>query len=368
MDFIDTLKQVASRVGRLKDQIQTEEATKTSLIMPFFQQVFGYDVFNPDEFVPEFTADVGIKKGEKVDYAVLLDGKPVILIEAKWCGEPLDKHDSQLFRYFGTTQAKFAILTNGIIYKFYTDLEEHNKMDLKPFLELDILNIKDLLVPELKRFCKSNFNVDEIFSSASELKYSNELRVYFAAQMKDPSDDFVRLMVSNIYDGRITQTILEKFKPIVKSAFNNYVSELMNDRITSALKTDTAKEPPTEAPLPATSEGTKKEKIITTDEELEAFGTIKGLLYNILDPKKLSYRDTENYFAVIFDGKVTKWICRLYLDGKKKIMVIPPAAEAPFDKETRYQMDSIDDLHELKEHLLASARRFATGADISGNG
>ena len=126
MDFIDKLKQFSKRVESLKDNIQTEEATKTSLIMPFFS-LLGYDVFNPDEFIPEFTADVGIKKGEKVDYAILQDGKPVILIEAKWIGEKLEKHDSQLFRYFATCKAKFAILTNGQYYRFYTDLEEPNR-------------------------------------------------------------------------------------------------------------------------------------------------------------------------------------------------------------------------------------------------
>ncbi len=166
MDFIDQLKQFSQRVENLKDSLQTEEATKTSLIMPFFS-LLGYDIFNPNEFVPEFTADVGIKKGEKVDYAIFLDGKPTILIECKWIGEPLQRHDSQLFRYFGTTSAKFAILTNGRHYKFFTDLEEPNKMDEKPFLEIDMLNIKDVRVPEVKKFSKSTFDITTIVDTAS---------------------------------------------------------------------------------------------------------------------------------------------------------------------------------------------------------
>ena len=154
MDFIDQVKQFSKRVEGLKDSIFTEEATKTSIIMPFFAML-GYDVFNPQEFVPEFTADVGIKKGEKVDYAILLDNKPSILIEAKSINEKLEKHDSQLFRYFGTTEAKFAILTNGIIYKFFTDLEQPNRMDEKPFLVINILDVKEMQVVELKKFSKS---------------------------------------------------------------------------------------------------------------------------------------------------------------------------------------------------------------------
>ena len=142
MDFVDQLKQFSKRVETMRETVQTEEATKTAIIMPFFAML-GYDVFNPLEFVPEFTADVGIKKGEKVDYAIIKDGEPVILIECKSISEKLEKHDSQLFRYFGTTSAKFAILTNGIMYRFYTDLDSPNKMDDDPFLTINILDVRD---------------------------------------------------------------------------------------------------------------------------------------------------------------------------------------------------------------------------------
>ena len=201
MDFIDEIKQFSKRVDSLKDNLPTEEATKTSLIMPFFS-LLGYDVFNPEEFMPEFTADVGIKKGEKVDYAILSNGEPVILIEAKWVKEELHKHDSQLFRYFGTSKAKFAILTNGIIYKFYTDLEEPNKMDEKPFLEINILDIKETQVNELKKFKKSAFDIEQIMNTASQLKYSNEFKNIFAKDLQNPSDDLVRYFLSGAYSGQ----------------------------------------------------------------------------------------------------------------------------------------------------------------------
>ena len=191
MDFVDQLKQFSKRVESMRETIQTEEATKTAIIMPFFAML-GYDVFNPTEFVPEYTADVGIKKGEKVDYAIMQDGEPVILIECKSIAENLEKHDSQLFRYFGTTSAKFAILTNGLIYRFYTDLDNPNKMDDSPFLTVNILDIRENQVPELKKFCKSVFDVDTIFSTASELKYANEFKAIMTAQLDDPADDFIR--------------------------------------------------------------------------------------------------------------------------------------------------------------------------------
>jgi predicted type IV restriction endonuclease len=122
MDFIDRIRELASRAPKQLPHIQTEEATKNALVMPFIGAL-GYNVFDPTEVTPELTADVGIKKGEKVDYAILQDGQPIMLFECKWHGAELkDGHASQLYRYFSVTHARFGVLTNGIIYRFFTDL------------------------------------------------------------------------------------------------------------------------------------------------------------------------------------------------------------------------------------------------------
>lgn len=198
--FIEQLKGLGSRINALKDSITTEEATKTAIVMPFFQ-ILGYDVFNPLEFSPEFTADVGIKKGEKVDYAILNDSKPVILIECKSINEQLTKHDSQLFRYFATSSAKFGILTNGIEYKFFTDLEEVNKMDSTPFFTFNILELRDNQIQEISKFKKDVFDVENITSVASELKYLGTLKSYLSKQFDKPEEEFIKFLVNQIYDG-----------------------------------------------------------------------------------------------------------------------------------------------------------------------
>mgnify|MGYP000888212011 CR=1 FL=1 len=149
--FTEQIKLLSERTVKLKDTLNTEEATKTALVMPFFQ-LLGYDVFNPLEFSPEFIADVGIKKGEKVDYAILIDDVPRILAECKDCNNTLENCDKQLTRYFNVTPAKIGVLTNGIVYKFYTDLEKPNMMDEKPFLEINLLKIKDYQINELKAY------------------------------------------------------------------------------------------------------------------------------------------------------------------------------------------------------------------------
>lgn len=352
MDFIDQLKQFSKRVDGLKDTIHTEEATKTSIIMPFFS-LLGFDVFNPQEFLPEFTADVGIKKGEKVDYAILQDGQPVILIEAKSVNENLERHDSQLFRYFGTTKAKFAILTNGIIYRFYTDLEEPNKMDVDPFLEINILEIKESQVSELKKFQKANFNIDEILTVASELKYSNEIKKVFEKEMQNPSDDFVKFFLSNMYSGMKTQSVIDKFRDIIRSSLSQYVNEMMSDKIKNALNVNV--EMPAQEKTDSDSSPEKKiSKIETTEEELEAYFIVKNLLKDHTDIDDITYKDTESYINILYKNNVRKWICRLILTPTVKYLILPDENK----KEIRNPIQNIYDIEQYKDNLIDVLKRY----------
>ncbi len=357
MDFIDQVKQFSKRVESLKDGLNTEEATKTAIIMPFFS-LLGYDVFNPEEFVPEYTADVGIKKGEKVDYAIMNDGVPVILIECKWIGEPLEKHDSQLFRYFGTTKAKFAILTNGQYYRFFTDLEEANKMDEKPFLEINILDIKENQVAELKKFHKSQFDINNIFNVASDLKYSSEFKIKLSQQLQQPNDDFVKYFLTGIYDGKFMQSVVDRFRPVLKKALNDYISELMNDKIKNALGTSTEIETKSESQEEAENEKSTESgtasKIITTEEELEAFYLIKNMLKSYVPVEDITCKDTESYFSVLYKGKTTRWICRFYFNSSKKYLAVPDENK----KEIKHQITGIYDIDNYKDKIVNSLNKY----------
>lgn len=362
MDFIDQLKQFSKRVESMVGTIQTEEATKTAIIMPFFSML-GYDVFNPQEFVPEYTADVGIKKGEKVDYAIIKDGSPVILIECKSITENLERHDSQLFRYFGTTSAKFAILTNGIYYRFYTDLDNANKMDEDPFLTINMLEIRDNQVPELKKFCKSVFDIDSIFSTASELKYVHEFKSIFTAQLENPSDDFLRFFLQGCYSGQKNQSVLEKFRPILRKALNDLISEMMNDKIKVALGGSggsvSVPEPKqvedTSESFDDDSESKKRvPNIITTEEELEAYFIVKNLLADIVDMKNITYKDTESYISILYKANTRKWICRLRLTDGAKSLILPDENK----REVKYTIQDIYDLSQYKEQLSTILQRY----------
>ncbi|HCM90183.1 MULTISPECIES: type I restriction endonuclease [Vagococcus] len=313
----EALKTLGKKVSALKEKITTEEATKTSLIMPFFS-LLGYDVFNPLEFIPEFTADVGIKKGEKVDYAIVVDNTLTILIEAKAITEKLNKHDSQLFRYFGTTNAKFSILTNGQEYRFYTDLEQTNKMDNIPFLTFNISSLKESQIPEILKFSKNNFDINEIVSSASELKYINALKFYMDEQFETPSEDFVRFLSNNIYDGVKTKQIIDKFTPIVKKGLNQIITELVNEKLSSALNTSVEVKEVESKETEVKSSILDDSNIVTTPEELEAFTAVKVLLNEVIDIERLFYRDNRSYFNVLLDDNIRKWILRYYDSSSNK--------------------------------------------------
>lgn len=349
MEFEDKLKEFTSRIEKLKKSINTEEATKTSLIMPFFQ-ILGYDVFNPNEFIPEYTADVGIKKGEKVDYAIILDGVVTILIEAKSINENLQKHGSQLFRYFGTTQAKLAVLTNGILYKFYTDLDETNKMDSTPFLEINLLDMKENDILELKKFTKENFNITNIMSSASNLKYASSIEKILSEEFNNPSDEFIKLILNKgVYDGVKTQNIIDKYKPILKKSINHYINDLINQKLQNVIN-NTSDEHSSDSETDLQEDG----GIITTQDELESYYIVKSILSEIVSPKDLYYKDTYSYFGILYENKVTKWICRVFLKENAKFLIIPDKDK----KEIRYEISTISDIYKFKSQLIDRLNSF----------
>ena len=347
MEFNEQIKQFSERVINLKDNITTEEATKMSLVVPLFQ-LLGYDVFNPVEFCPEYIADVGIKKGEKV-----------FLLGPNGCGktETLDRHGSQLFRYFGTTPAKFGILTNGIIYKFFTDLEESNKMDLIPFLEINMTNLKDASLNELKKFCKDTFDKEKIFSTAEELKYTSLIKEFLLKELENPSDEFVRFLLTTIYDGPKTQKVIEKFTPVIKRSFSGLINDIVNQKISSALTKDDSEKESNKQPssTPNNEEVTQPQsKIITTEEEIEAFYIIRGILAGIVPVENISHRDTESYFGILYQDNNRKPICRLDLDKKNKQLLIPDESK----KFERFYISSLNDLYQYKEQLEAVIKRY----------
>lgn len=360
MDFKDQIKQLGDRVARLKDSIQTEEASKTALILPFLQTL-GYDVFNPFEIVPEFISDIGTKKGEKVDYAVMkesTDGgpaEPCMLIECKHWKQALTLHDNQLLRYFHVTKARFGVLTNGVVYRFYTDLQEPNKMDEKPFLEINMLDLRDNQIEELKKFHKSYFDVETIISTASELKYTGELKVLIQQEMASPSDALVRHFARQVYGGTLTAKMMDYFSNLVRKSFQHTFSDQITDRLKTALGQEEIAAPqPALVDLVKIEEEKKEPTVVTTQEEIESFYIVKAILRNTVDTKRIVHRDAQSYFAILLDDNNRKPICRLHLNGKKKAITV-------FDEnrvEQRFEISSINDIFFHSDALIKSLSAY----------
>lgn len=344
---IDKLKEIAQKVETSRSQIQNEQATKTAFIMPFLQ-AWGYDVFNPMEVHPEYSADLTGLKGEKVDYAICLDNQPIILMECKSCHQNLEhpKHSSQLHRYFNATGANFGVLTNGIIYRFYTDIVKDNIMDDKPFFEFNILDFDDSSVNELKRFSKSSFNSDELEEVARNLLYTKEVKKVIAQQLSDPSPEFVKFFVSHVYSGVKTASVVEKFTEIIKHSLKEYINDIIKKTGQNPPDTPAGEEPPPEEP----------EEPGINPEKLEVFYIIKSILREEINTARIQYKDTRSYFGINLDGKVTKTVCRLRFHEKtgKKSISIPDNVET--GKEATTNIDSLDEIYGVAEFLKSRIR------------
>ena len=347
MELQNKLKALADKIVQMKEKIGTEEATKNAFIMPFIN-ILGYDLFDPTEVIPEFTADLGLKKGEKVDYAIFQNGEPILIIECKNWKEDLNVHNSQLFRYFHVTKTRFALLTNGIEYKFYSDLEESNKMDEKPFLEFNVCNVKESTITEIAKFHKSNFDVNKIVDNASSLKYTKEIKKILDKEFQEPSPEFIRHFANPVYSGRLTEKVMEQFKELVLKATNQYISEKVNDRLTSALNKETEKQ------QEQVVEEDTKSNVITTEEELEAFQIVVAILRRNLPKERIVHRDTQSYFGILLDDNNRKPICRLHLNGGKKYISL-------FDenkKEIKESIESIDEIYRFEKELLRTVENY----------
>ena len=336
------LKGLADKVELLKNKIDTEESTKHAFTLPFIN-ILGYDTFNPTEVVPEFTADLGLKKGEKVDYAIFQNENPILIIECKHWKQNLDLHNSQLFRYFHVTKTRFALLTNGIQYRFYTDLEESNIMDKKPFLEFEITKLKESTVKEIEKFHKSKFDISSIVDNASNLKYTREIKSLIDQELDKPSQDFVKLFAYRSYSGRLTSKVMEEFSEIVNKAFNQIISERVNDRLNSALNKEKEKQQEEEL-----IEEEPKNKIETTQEEIEGFQIVVAILRRKIIKERIVHRDTQSYFGILLDNNNRKPICRLHLNGGVKYISLFNQEK----NETRERIESIDDIYRFEKQLL----------------
>lgn len=345
MKFDDRLQILTDRIVQHSEMIENEEMTKNALVLPFLQAL-GYDPFNPQEVFPEYTADIGTKKGEKVDYAVMKDGKPIMLIECKACNSGLTQcNASQLQRYFqATPSARIGILTDGVQYQFYTDLDRSNLMDEKPFMVFSFKTLEESLIPELKKLTKTRFDLEKTLSAASELKYTRAIKKLLIQESQEPSDEFVRHFASKVYSGKLMPSVKEKFAELVKKALNLYINDAINDRLKHAMVGEAEED---EAPDESAIEESKP-KIETTEDEIEAYFIVKSILREVVSPDRVVMRDTQSYCGILLDDNNRKPLCRLHFNTSQYYLGIITGSDK---NEERIPISSLDDIYDHAKRL-----------------
>lgn len=349
MDFKDSIKQLSQKAAQFKDNLLTEEATKTTLVLPFIIAL-GYDVFNPLEVVPEMDCALVNKKSDKIDYAIMIDNKPIMLIECKQANVNLELHTSQLQKYFAASNAKFGLLTNGIEYRFYTDLDKLNIMDEKHFLVVNILDMTDNDIEQLKKFHKSYYNEGDILNSAQDLKYSTEIRNILSKEIAAPSAEFVRFFTRQVYTGKTTEKALEFFTPIVKNCINDIINDIIQDRLNLAstqLSTPIVEEQPTVVEQAPVEDSEPSDGIITTQEEIDSYNIVRSILCRKIAASKIEFKDCKTYFSVYVKNR-KHWICRFYYGPNRKSLCLP---QDNYASDVKLEIQYIDDIFNYTEHL-----------------
>lgn len=366
MSFAQNLRGLSEKAREVATDLTTEEAAKTSLVMPFINAL-GYNVFDHREVEPEFIADVGTKKGEKVDYAVKRDGEIIMLFECKKTSLNLAEAEfSQLYRYFAVTKTRIAVLTNGIEYRFYSDLEEPNKMDELPFLTVDITNLRDLDLEELKKLSKESFDLERMLSTASDLKYLNAIKSVLENEFHDPSEEFVRYFFSLVNpNSRFVSSAREQFAPLVHKALHQFVRERVGDRLRNALAQEDAEsageiseamaDSPDGPSASVEAAESNEDGIITTEEEIEAYHIVKSICREVIDGNRINHRDTKSYMGILVDDNNRRPICRLRFNGSQKYLGLLDTEK----NEERIPVASLEEIYQHREVLQAMASYWA---------
>lgn len=342
----DKIKKLQSKIAIVKDRLETEESTKTALVLPFIQ-LLGYDIFNPTQVLPEFNCDIAKGKGEKVDYALLIKNKVEIIIECKGFGVNLAPHRNQLSRYFVSTKAKYAILTNGILYQFYTDLDNKNLMDEIPFFQFSLENYSISDIEILEQFMFSNFNADKIDQNASEYKIITGVTGEIKTLFEKPNIETIKLFTKSSYKGRYTDSAISRLTILFKKALKQFV----NDRVSNQLKSATEAEEVID---------NNCGKIITTEEEKQAFYIVQAIARDVIPSEDIVMRDQINLCMILYKNDQCKPIVKLYFNDVKNLQI------ELFDEEGPYKIElaTLDEIYDYKDAIIKICKKYNESSPV----
>lgn len=349
MGFEHDLSELADRVRTLSPTIDNEEATKHALVLPFLRTL-GYDVFNPAEVAPEFRAEGGTKPKDKVDYAIVLNGQPRLLVECKTVGENLASDHGQLYRYFAATSAHFGILTDGVEYWFYSDTVQPNVMDNEPFYEMDLREIVDSDVRCLQSFRRDSFDERAAQAEAEQMRWTQNVQRLIAAQFERPDDELVKWFARKVYRGRYTATVADNFRHIVRQGFNQEVS----DRVKRVV----------ERSLQASSSDSGQDEVADIAAALhdaDALRVIQTVVADVVPANRLSLRETKKFGKVLLDGAAPKIVAKLYLADPNSLAFIVGNGW----RSAAHSIESVEQIADWADELRAHVRHLLAGGSAA---
>lgn len=331
-EFISKIHKHAEHIKKVAEHCTTEETTKQALILPMLD-ILGFNAYDPTKVQAEYRAEYrGVKSTDRIDYALMLNGEPVAFIEAKSYGEELSNHEGQLERYFNSaTNVLIAAITNGVEWRFFTDLNEKNTMDEDPFLVVDFSKLEESQISRLYHFRRDGFKPDHLKEIAEESVYLNLFTDTIRNNLREPGIEFLRFIARQSEIRRqLNAGFLESIAPIVKRAVGSAISDMVVSGL-SAKQEPEKQEHIVEVDIYADQVDADNPKIITTYQERQIYDFTKSLLPEVED--RLISRDTESYFTVLYDGKTNRWLFRYYGDRKEPIIVLPIDITAQMQKE-----------------------------------
>ena len=360
MAFEDEIQEIAERIPGLRSQgnLDDEAKTKQYLVVPFLRAL-GYDDSVPSQVVPEFTADFGGRQGWKVDYALISGDQPIIIIECKDSKNTLTKPEvDQLGRYFPFTKARICMLTNGILYKFFTEIDNTNTMETNPFLEVDIEHLDLRAVEELEKFSRG-FDVDERLAAASDRKIIDEMKNMLVRQHSQPDDSFLELFVRPLHTGNYNQAAKDKFRPLLQEASREFIRERLNATFQAA-QSFTTRIDEERAPEQSGESAESGKEIETTAQEWQAYDIVKAIVHDLVASDRVAIRDAQSYCAVLVDNNNRRPVCRFYFNGRQKRLGLFDGSRADSGalNVRQYDIESLDDIHNYADQLREATERY----------
>lgn len=315
--FAERIRNHAEHLANVAPHCDTEETTKQALILPLLEAL-GYSPYDPTKVKAEYKSDLpGVKRDERVDYALFSDGQPVMFIEAKACTVQLDNHAPQLARYFNATPGVcVAALTNGREWQFFTDLRHDNIMDDDPFLVVDFADVQESDFKELARFRFGHIQAESLRSFAEHLTYKSKFKEVIEECLRSPDADFVRYVASKAAPNtRLTQRTIETFTPLLKKA----IAEAMSEMLVGSLNREVVAQPAEEHARKGPSDIVDPEnpEIVTTVAEQQLAEVVTELLAGRIEEGELEANDTASYFSLLYRGKSNRWLLRYNVNRRQ---------------------------------------------------